>query len=73
MCFVEGVLLMGLIAFEAVYIKNFMEVGQNPDIKSTLEYGVSAVFPLIALILTFLAGKRIIKDEALVSACDRLR
>lgn len=73
MCFVEGVLLLGLIGFETVYLKNFIEVGETPDIKSTLEYGISAVFPLIALILTFMAGKRIIKDEAMVTACDRLR
>jgi len=73
MCFVEGVLLIGVIAFEVLYIKAIMDYIKTTGIDSTTEYGVSIVFPLVSLILLFLAGRGIIKDEALVASYDRLR
>ncbi|MEM9023044.1 MAG: DUF4293 family protein, partial [Bacteroidota bacterium] len=46
--------------------------GLNPA-EPVANYGVSAILPLIALILLFLAARAIRKDDELVRSVDRLR
>jgi glucan phosphoethanolaminetransferase (alkaline phosphatase superfamily) len=40
---------------------------------TTAEYGAGAVFPLVAIVLVFIANYHIKKDEKLVRSADRLR
>ncbi len=44
---------------------------QLPD--TVLSYNITAVFPLIAAVLTYLALRAIGKDEALIRSVDRIR
>ncbi|MEG1955064.1 MAG: DUF4293 domain-containing protein [Mucinivorans sp.] len=67
LCFALGVLLVGLIGFLVFYN---VRLGQSGGVMS---YSVANVFPLICLVLLWLAYRGIIKDEALVRSLDRLR
>jgi hypothetical protein len=69
LCIVNIVLLTGLIG---LYIYHFVFVIRKIPV---VEYkaGLSFVFPVIAIILTYLAFRGIRKDELLVRLADRLR
>lgn len=63
------VLIVGYIPMLIYYVLDITkELGVT-----TMTYKISAVFPLIAAILTFLAIRAIGKDEALVRSLDRIR
>ncbi|MDL2320157.1 DUF4293 domain-containing protein [Alistipes sp. OttesenSCG-928-B03] len=69
LCFAEIVLLLGSIGFEIYYIS---------FVKSTIDaviwkIGISASFPLVALIFVILALRAIARDERLVRSLDRIR
>lgn len=40
---------------------------------STIEYGLSLIFPLICIVSNFIASRYILKDEKLIKSLDRLR
>jgi hypothetical protein len=69
LCIVNIVLLIGLIG---LYIYHFVFFVRKVPV---VEYktGLSFVFPIIAIILTYLAFRGIRKDELLVRLADRLR
>ena len=56
-----------LIAFQGWLVYDFIASGNDPAFK------VSAVFPVVAAILDFLAARSILADELLVRSADRLR
>jgi glucan phosphoethanolaminetransferase (alkaline phosphatase superfamily) len=60
-----NVILTGGIFFFAYQIEN------STGVKAS--YGAGAIFPLIAIVLIFLANSFIKKDEKLVRSADRLR
>lgn len=60
-----NVILVGALFFYASIIES--EVNIKPD------YGIAVIFPLISIILLFLANRYIRKDERLVRSADRLR
>jgi hypothetical protein len=60
-----NVILVGALFFYATMIES--KVNASPD------YGIAVIFPLISIILLFLANYHIKKDERLVRSADRLR
>jgi len=69
LCIINIALLAGLEAFIVYNIIYFTK--RVPGVNWSP--GLSLVFPLIAIILTWLASKAIRKDEKLVRESDRLR
>ncbi len=69
LCVVEIVLLLGSLGLEIGYlIKSRAAAGP-----ANFTFTVADVFPLIALIITWLAIRAIFKDEILVKSLDRIR
>lgn len=60
-----NVLLVGGIFYASTLLEQ--ETATSPN------YGLGGIFPLIAIILIFLANSNIRKDERLVRSADRLR
>lgn len=73
LCGAEVVLLLGAIAFVAIYYwlsaSNALE---NIEIVHR-SFGWAAIMPIVALVLAFLATRSIFKDEILVRSLDRIR
>lgn len=74
---VNVVLCLGYYALIALYIA-FVVKGYEPLQETTLQgaewyLNVWAAFPLVNVVLTMMATRRILKDEALVRAADRIR
>jgi len=72
LCAVEGVLLLGSLAMEAVYY--FLA----RRLFSELDFGLqtlrpAAALPLAALVFVVLAARAVFRDEVLVRAADRIR
>lgn len=59
------VLVIVAVAFYFVRINNLLE--------GTVAYGFSGIFPLVTLVLVFMANKAIRRDDNLVRAADRIR
>ena len=73
LCAVEIVLLLGCIAFMAIY---FWLSGANALEEAVVEhrhFGWSAIMPIVALVFTSLAARATFKDEILVRSLDRIR
>lgn len=73
LCAVEIVLLLGCIAFEAIYYylagANALE---NVEIEHR-QFGWAAIMPIIALVLSAMAARATFKDEVMVRSFDRIR
>jgi hypothetical protein len=67
LCILNGLALLGYQAF------TLLSVFLLAQHSNAMLYKVSIVFPAIAAIFTFLAMRRIARDEALVRSLDRLR
>lgn len=71
LCAVNIVLLIGAIVFLAIYYYlNSMFDGAEFTARS---FSMAAIFPLLSLILTYMAARAIFKDEMLVRSLDRIR
>ena len=72
LCAVEIVMLLGSIAFMAIYyyLSNRMFSGMEFSAQS---FRIAIVFPLVSLILVYMAARAIFKDEMLVRSLDRIR
>lgn len=68
LCIVNIILLIGLQAL----MLYFVSVSKH-QLGGQSTYSLIFIFPLIAAILTYMAIRRIAKDEALVRSMDRLR
>lgn len=68
LCIINIVLLVGLQGLMYYFVSvSKHQLGSNPS------YSVIFVFPIISAILSYMAIRRIAKDEALVRSMDRLR
>ena len=73
LCAVEIVVLLGCIAFMAIY---FWLSGANALEAAVVEhrqFGWAAIMPIVALVLVSLAARATFKDEVLVRSLDRIR
>jgi hypothetical protein len=71
LCAVEIVLLLGCIAFEAIY---YYLSGANALAEvAHRQFGWAAIMPIIALILSAMAARATFKDEVMVRSFDRIR
>ena len=73
LCAVEIILLLGAVAFIAIY---FWLSGSNAleDIGvAHRQFGWAAIMPIPSIIIMLLAARAIFKDEALVRSLDRIR
>jgi hypothetical protein len=69
LCTLVILLLAGMIGLAVYYILiAFKDIGASAH-----SFRISVVFPLIAMILTYLAFRAIRKDEELVRSVDRIR
>ena len=66
--FINIILLIGYLGLNYYYIQNF-----SRQLDGIVSYQVTAIFPIIAAILTYLAIRAIGKDEALIRSMDRIR
>lgn len=71
LCFALLVLLAGIMAFIALYVLRMKEALEA--VPHAMRYSLVNAFPLVALILVYLAYRGIVRDEALVRALDRIR
>jgi hypothetical protein len=73
LCAVEIVLLLGCIAFEAIY---FWLSGANALEELVVEHrhlDWAAIMPIVSLVFTALAARATFKDEITVRSFDRIR
>ena len=72
LCAVELVLLVGSVAFMAIYYylaqRFFSDIAFH-----TQGFRIAIIFPLLAIVLDYLAMRAIFKDEMLVKSLDRIR
>jgi len=66
--FINMILLLGYLGLNYYYIQNF-----SKQLDGIVSYQITAIFPIISVILTYLAIRAIGKDEALVRSMDRIR
>lgn len=67
-CVINMILLLGSLGIIYYYIAVAFS-----DFEAIVSYSISAIMPLIAAILTWLAFRAIKKDEKLVKSMDRIR
>ena len=72
LCGVELVLLLGDMAFMAIYYMLSARVVENCEL-STSSLRIGAVMPLVAIVLVAMAMRAIFRDELLVRSLDRIR
>lgn len=72
LCAVELVLLLGSVAFIGIYYYLSARMISQAEFH-THGFRIAAVFPLVALVLDYLAMRAIFKDELLVKSLDRIR
>ena len=73
LCAVEIVLLLGCIAFMAIYFWLSGATALEDAIVEHRHFGWSAIMPIVALVFTSLAARATFKDEILVRSLDRIR
>ena len=62
------ILMIGYLGLNYYYIQNF-----SKQLDGIVSYEITAIFPFVAAILTYLAIRAIGKDEALIRSMDRIR
>lgn len=72
LCMVEIVLQAGILVFEIYYLWGASRIAGGFEV-SAVSVGVSALFPLLSIILTLLAIRGIMKDIRLLKSLDRIR
>ena len=73
LCGAEVVLLLGALVFLGIYY--WLSVDKAFDGVEIMhkQFGWAAPMPLVSIVLTYLAGRAIFKDEILVRSLDRIR
>jgi hypothetical protein len=66
--FINIMLMLGYLGLNYYYIHNF-----STQLDGIVSYHVTAIFPIISAIITYLAIRAIGKDEALIRSMDRIR
>lgn len=72
LCAVNIVLLVGAIIFMAIYYYLSARMFSGLEFQ-TRGFRIAVIFPLISIILNYLAMRAIFKDEMLVRSLDRIR
>lgn len=72
LCAVELVLLLGSVAFIGIYYYLSTRMVSQAEFH-TQGFRIAVVFPLVSLVLDYLAMRAIFKDELLVKSLDRIR
>ena len=62
------ILMLGYLGLAYYYIQNF-----SKQLEGVVSYQITAIFPFVAAVLTYLAIRAIGKDEALIRSMDRIR
>lgn len=62
------ILMLGYMGLNYYYIQNF-----SNQLEGVVSYQISAIFPFVAAVLSYLAIRAIGKDEALIRSMDRIR
>ncbi len=74
---VNVIFCLGYYALLALYVayvvKGYEQIGDTTLTNAEWYLNIWAAFPLVNIVLTMMATRRILKDEALVRAADRLR
>jgi len=73
LCKLNILLFAGLIFTVSYYLDKGLSMLAAFAPEAEVKYGVSIAFPIVSIILTFLASRAIKKDEQLVRAADRVR
>ncbi|MBR6721444.1 MAG: DUF4293 domain-containing protein [Alistipes sp.] len=73
LCGAEMVVLLGAVAFIAIYYWLASSNALADVAIDHKQFGWAAPMPLVSLVLTYLAGRAIFKDELLVRSLDRIR
>ena len=68
LCMVELILLLGVVAYLVMFL-----VRSGSDLSDGIAFSVVDLFPMLSIILTFMAFRRIMRDELLVKSLDRIR
>ena len=71
LCVFNTILIIGFCALSGFYLWQFGKSPELPDMKIYMK--IWAAFPLISIILNYLAIRNIGADEALVRSLERLR
>jgi amino acid permease len=71
MCIFNALLMIGFCVLVGFYLWYFERSPELPDMKTNIR--IWAAFPVIALILNYLAIRNIGADEALIRSLERLR
>ena len=66
--FFNLLLMVGYLGLNYYYIQNF-----SKQLDGIVSYQITAIFPIISAIITYLAIRAIGKDEALVRSMERIR
>lgn len=72
LCFFNIVVMLGIQVFVVYYLYH-ATVSVNETAEGTSRYFMTGILPFIGIILTWLANRGIVKDEALVRSLDRIR
>lgn len=72
LCIVEIVLLLGMQIYIGFYIFNSRSVIAQFEI-SSMKYSLVDIMPIIGIILTVLAFRGIVHDQALIKSLNRIR
>ncbi len=72
LCIMEMVFLAGLQAFVVFYLIRTHQAIADA-VHASVTYRLPAVMPLVAILLTYLAMRAIMRDEAKVRSIDRIR
>jgi hypothetical protein len=62
------ILMLGYMGLNYYYIHNF-----SRQLEGVVSYQITAIFPFVAAVITYLAIRAIGKDEALIRSMDRIR
>jgi hypothetical protein len=62
------ILMLGYMGLNYYYIHNF-----SRQLEGVVSYQITALFPFVAAVMTYLAIRAIGKDEALIRSMDRIR
>ncbi len=73
LCGAEVVLLVGALAFIAIYYWLSVDKAFDGVAIAHKQFGWAAPMPIASIILMYLAGRAIFKDEILVRSLDRIR
>lgn len=72
LCVVEIVLLLGMQIYIGFYIFSSRSVISDFEVNS-MKYSLVDVIPIIGIILTILAFRGIVRDQALIKSLNRIR